>query len=82
MICEAQGIGPEFSFEGRLEMTTRENEKGKATFLLNHGSESGWVDLKDVRCEDLLHGKIVSGRYEIEAGDVAVLWRETRQEQP
>lgn len=75
LLCTEGNVTPEFSFFGMLEITTRRNEKGSTTFILNHGREPGWVDLQEQEYEDLLHTGVVAGRYEIAAGDVAVLWQ-------
>ena len=72
-LCREQGLGPIFKYEGSLELTCRENADGRFVFIINHGHETGSVHLEAAVCTDLLRGREVSGTYDIEAGDVAVL---------
>ncbi len=71
---------PLFSFEGKLELTCRENESGQYIFVINHGDSEGRVlldkDGQAVVYRDLLRDKEVSGSFAVASGEVAVLYRE------
>lgn len=73
--CHERQVVPAFEAQGELEMTTRENVIGKTTFIVNHSSRDGWVDLCSEVYRDLLHQSDVSGLYPVAAGDVALLFK-------
>ena len=79
-MCREAGIRPLFSFEGKLELTCRENESGQYIFVINHGDSEGRVlldkDGQAVVYRDLLRDKEVSGSFAVASGEVAVLYRE------
>ena len=81
-MCREAGIRPLFSFEGKLELTCRENENGQYVFVINHGDSEGRVLLdKDGQVgayRDLLRDKEVLGSFTVASGDGAVLYRKEK----
>ena len=79
VICSEQEVKAEFTFSGEIEISTRYNQTGKTTFMINHGEEAGNVNLGTETFEDLIHKTMVIGWYELPAGDVAVLFRKKKE---
>ncbi|MDF2511481.1 MAG: Beta-galactosidase [Herbinix sp.] len=72
-ICDEKGHSLIFEFKGELEITSRENENGIFTFIINHGSQTGEIDLKNKRYKNILDQKSYSGKIQISSAQVMVL---------
>jgi beta-galactosidase len=72
-ICDEKGHSSIFEFKGELEITSRENENGIFTFIINHGSQTGEIDLKNKRYKNILDQKSYSGKIQISSAQVMVL---------
>jgi beta-galactosidase len=72
-ICSTENLGPAFDFEGELEITSRQNEKGEFFFVINHGYQPGEIDLKTSVYKNLLNNQIYTGRTRLAPSDVMVL---------
>lgn len=75
-LCERAELSSGLEFQGELEITSRGNEKGDFTFVINHGSEPGEVDLKQNSYQNLLEHKSYTGRVVLEPSQVMVLRQE------
>ena len=78
-LCEETGVKRLFAFEGKLELTCRENENGQYVFVINHGNSKGRVWLNEEgespAYYSLLQDKEVKGVFTISPGEVSVLFR-------
>jgi beta-galactosidase len=72
-LCGEHEITPAFESTGRVEICTRENEKGKIYFIINHWEEAAEVDLKEKSYQNLLNGETLTGRVKVNSRDVLVL---------
>jgi beta-galactosidase len=72
-LCGEHEITPAFESTGRVEICTRENEKGKIYFIINHWEDAAEVDLKEKSYQNLLNGETLTGRVKVNSRDVLVL---------
>lgn len=72
-ICEEQGLAPLFETGGEIELSTRTGKDGDVTFVINHGVENGWVNLKTQQYQNLLTDELISGKCEVRSRDVMVI---------
>ena len=72
-ICENAKLSSVFEFEGDIEITARTNENGKFIFIINHGTNTGVIDLKTATYKNLLDNKFYSGKVQISPFDVLIL---------
>ena len=72
-ILRSRRIEGLFSCKGRVEITVRENEKGKTYFLINQGTETASVDLGSGYYGNLINHHTMQGEIYLGAGDVMVL---------
>ncbi|WOO37185.1 beta-galactosidase [Anaerocolumna sp. AGMB13020] len=72
-ICENEKLSSEFEFAGDMEITSRTNENGKFIFVINHGTQTGVIDLKTAKYKNLLDDKCYSGKIQIAPSDVLIL---------
>ena len=75
-ICDEKNQASSFEFKGELEITSRENEKGVFTFVINHGSQIGEIDLRQKRYKNLLDQRSYTGKIQIPSSQVMVLMSE------
>ena len=72
-ICENAGVKPVLETPELVEVTSRENEKGKYLFVLNHAEEEKTVQLPG-NYKDILTGKSYhNGELTLAKKDVAIL---------
>jgi beta-galactosidase len=72
-ICDECGIIPDFQVPQGVEITQRFKGDTCYTFVLNHLTEKVIVDLNNLTGKDLITGKTVAQRLELEPKGVAVL---------
>ncbi len=72
-ILAANEIEPEFSWNGEVEITSREKDGRTTWFVINHDQKESEVDLGENRYIDLLNGEIYTGKRMLAASDVLVL---------
>ena len=64
-----------FPFDGELEVTRRDGEKGSTWFVINHSGNPGNVGLGEDVYVNLLNGRTLTGNCQVPAGEVLVLTR-------
>lgn len=72
-LCEKADIHPVLESEGRVEICTRENQKGEVIFVINHEQKPAFVKLGEEAYVNLLTGKEINGTLQLNSKDVAVL---------
>lgn len=72
-ICDEKNIKSKFDFRGEIEITTRVNEVGEFTFIINHGSEIGEVDLKNEKYKNILNDENLTSKIKINPSEVLIL---------
>lgn len=74
-ITQEKDINPLFKASKNIEIATRKNKKGEVTFVINHGDETGMVEIGNEEYINLLNDNVIQGNYEISGRDVMVLKR-------
>lgn len=72
-ICEDQGLAPLFETGGEVELSTRAGKDGDVTFVINHGVDTGWINLGTQKYKNLLNDEVLSGTCNIGGRDVLVI---------
>ncbi len=72
-ICEETGIQPPLKVPTGVEAVTRENERGRFLFLLNHTHVSQHIELGALDGTDLLNGSPVPASFQLDPRDVRII---------
>lgn len=72
-LCEDQGLAPLFETGGEVELSTRAGKDGDVTFVINHGVDTGWINLGTQKYKNLLNDEVLSGTCNIGGRDVLVI---------
>lgn len=71
-ICGDCALAAPYQTGAGVELTCRVSDRAEVIFAINHGKEASWVDFGEDQFQDLMNRKNITGKVQVNAGDVIV----------